>query len=60
MITLAEINAAYNNSTPEEKRELFNFLIKTPEFKLHIKQHAFDLMSPADFEMYKRIKGGFL
>ena len=60
MVTISEINNAYRNGTPEEKIEFADILIKIPEFRLYLKRHAFDSMSPADFEMYKRIKGGFL
>lgn len=60
MVTLSEISNAYRNYTPEEKIKFADILIKTPEFRLYLKRHTFDLMSPADFEMYKRIKGGFL
>jgi hypothetical protein len=60
MITLADINEAYRNGTPEQKREALLFLMKYPEFRQYLKRFTFDLMTPADFEMHKRIRGGFL
>jgi hypothetical protein len=60
MTTIGQITKAYKNGTKEEKNEILNFLMTDSEFAQYLKTYTFDRITPADFEILKRIKGGFL
>jgi hypothetical protein len=51
-----DIKSMILNGTPEQKKEAFRFLMKDPEFKQYLKMFVFDAITPAQFEMIKRLR----
>ena len=60
MKTLSEIAEELKNATPERQKEIINFLIKIPEIETRAKVYYFYSLSPANFEILKRIQGKFV
>ena len=60
MKTLSEIVEEFENATPERQNEITEALSKIPEVITCAGMYFFKSLSPANFEILKRMRGGFV